>query len=561
MKLSPTPILAIFYTLVALLICPLDSSGQSELTKAKTKFDAHMQRAENFMTANLHGEALQSVRKAAKSTEKREELMKAWLFEAELLRSTQNHPKALEVLLKMKQLDFTEKERLMEIKMLGRLAAVHQELGKYPVDVIEDSVRFYIESALKLTAENPKKYEFEIASLYNELGMFVYRKGNTPEARKYYQIACSTFEKLGEDQYLITPLSNLLELESCTYNHGESKKLAEKLEQRIKGRTWYSQMIGAYNALRIFANIQKDTIAELNYLNNYLETHLRNERKINSDKMLALSEIYERDKLKQEIVDEKLKRKQKSKELKDAQDYRNRLLLYLVIALVVGVGVVILFIRERRTKQKMNRINEALNQAQERYRLLVVESNHRIKNNLQMITAMLEYTGKGIEPSNRKVLRSISGKINAISALHKFLYVDIHNEFIPVETYFKELIKLYDEISSDQFAVKLEVGDVQIRSERIVYFGLIVNEMLSNTLEHSPDTMGKIHITITKSEDGFLFTYFDASTRSKALKEGMGSELIRNLVARVGGSGFSLDPHSGTYQFYFKVVGSGDHIL
>ena len=73
--------------------------------------------------------------------------------------------------------------------------------------------------------------------------------------------------------------------------------------------------------------------------------------------------------------------------------------------------------------------------------------------------------------------------------------------------------------------------------------------------------MGKIHITITKSEDGFLFTYFDASTRSKALKEGMGSELIRNLVARVGGSGFSLDPHSGTYQFYFKVVGSGDHIL
>lgn len=539
--------------LCTLLLCPFLSYGQSETQSNASTFEIHLKRAENFKKANLSGEALESIDQALEIAFDREELMEALLFKGELLRATQKHPKALEVLWKMKAFDFQPDEQLWEVKMLGRLAAVHQELREYPVEMVEDSVFYYIESALEITKEDQNLYEFEIASLHNELGMFVYRKGNTPEAREHYLISCSIFEKLGENQHLVTPLSNSLELESCTLNHAIADKLAKKLERLIEGKQWYSQLMVAYNALKISASTRNDSIAELNYHVLYLEANLHYNEKINSDKILALSEIYELDKLKQQIVAEKVKTEKKAKELEDANEFRNRLILYLIIALGAGMGIVLLFLRERSIKQKMNEINEELNLANERYQLLMIESNHRIKNNLQMITAMLEYTSKGIDSSNQKVLNSISGKINTISALHKHLYMDVHNELIPVEAYFLELIKLYDGITDGNFKIDLSAKDVAIKSERIVYFGLIFNEMLSNTLEHSPSSIDQIKMHIHPAEHGYRFMYQDGSTRPTDFKVGTGTELIKNLIIRVRGKNFELDPTTGCYLFDFKI--------
>ena len=56
--------------------------------------------------------------------------------------------------------------------------------------------------------------------------------------------------------------------------------------------------------------------------------------------------------------------------------------------------------------------------ANENYEMLLVESNHRIKNNLQMILSMLEY--KAIKSGKRtEELEKITGNIKAISSLHK----------------------------------------------------------------------------------------------------------------------------------------------
>ena len=51
--------------------------------------------------------------------------------------------------------------------------------------------------------------------------------------------------------------------------------------------------------------------------------------------------------------------------------------------------------------------------------------------------------------------------------------------------YLKEIVSLYKEFSSKNFEVKSELKSIQIQSERIVYFGLLFNEMLSNSIEHS----------------------------------------------------------------------------
>ena len=512
-----------------------------------------MKNVEKFASVNLVAEALVYLEKAQKQAKTSNEIIRVIVVKGELLRSTEDFQHALETLWSVDHKTLKSCDPMWRIKILGRLAAVHQEYGKFGKKSKADSVIIYIDSALALANSHPTKFQSEIASLNNEIGLYKFRKGFTYEAREHYTIACQIFRRLNENKNLITPLSNLLELESCDRNFAAIDPLKKELEVLIQGKNLFAINMIAYNSLRISASVQGDSIGALRYEMLVNQNAYSNSVKTNSDKMLALREIYEHDKLERALVTERASRKLKAKELATSVESLNRLVTYLIAALLAVFGIVLLFIRERRLKQRINLINEEVNRANERYQLLVIESNHRIKNNLQMVTAMMQYTSKGLDPSNTKVLNSFSGKINAISALHKHLYVNMHNEFIRVSTYFNEIIKLYQNISPEKFHIDFEAGDVEIRSERIVYFGLIFNELISNTLEHSPETMGEIRLHIHETKDGYTFHYSDNSARDANFQEGMGSTLIRNLITRVGGKNFLFNLSNGSYSFEFTV--------
>jgi two-component sensor histidine kinase len=540
------------FTIILFVACLQGTSavGQTETLK-ENKFEEELHRGIQLMSSNLIAEALISVNKSLELAKTANQKVHASNVKAEFLRATSDHEQALETLWSLSNSTIESADESHQLKRLGRLAAVHQEYGKFVGINAPDSVRFYIQNALLLANKNPDKYSTEIAALYNELGLFVYRRGKTMEAREFYQISCEKYESAKDTENLVTPLSNLLELESCSGNLKVSDSLETVLINLIEGKDWYRVKTIAYNSLAIFSRVKKDDMAALRYKLEMTQNAYSDFTASNSEKMLALRQLYEHDKLESQIEAEQIKNEKNALMLVKANIKRRQLYYYLIAAAVIGFVVVLLFFRERRIKRKMNQMNAALNQANERYQLLVQESNHRIKNNLQMITAMLEYTTKDINPSNKKVLNSIFSKINTISSLHKHLYVDIHNEFIPITNYFKEITKLYEGISPDKFNVVIDAENVEIRSERIVYFGLIFNEMLSNTLEHSPETIDQIHLQILPLKNGYHFIYEDASTHSNLEKEGTGSKLIRNLILRVGGKDFNLDTKTGRYEFEF----------
>lgn len=526
--------------------------GQSA-DPVKESYASCMKKVEKFSSANLIADALVYLDKAQKRASTSNEVLRVIVAKGELLRSTQDYQQALETLWGVKPKTLKSCDPLWRIKLLGRLAAVHQEYGEFGKKSKADSVLIYIDSALELANRHPDKFQSEIASLNNEVGLYKFRKGFTQEAHQHYKLSCEIFSRLNQEKNLVTPLSNLLELESCGRNFSAIDSLSKQLEALIEGKDWYALKVIAYNSLRISASVRGENYLAMRYEMLLNQSAYSNSVKTNSDKMLALREIYERDKLQRAVVSERTQKLLKAKELAASNENRKRLILYLFAALIIGLGIVFLFIRERRLKQRINLINEEVNRANERYQLLVIESNHRIKNNLQMVTAMMQYTSKGLDASNTKVLNSFSGKINAISALHKHLYVNMHNEFIRVSTYFNEIIKLYENISPEKFRIDFQSGEVEIRSERIVYFGLIFNEMLSNTLEHSPETINQIRMHISETRNGYTFYYSDNSKRAVDWKEGMGSSLIRNLSTRVGGQNFQFDPSNGAYSFDFTV--------
>jgi len=230
-------------------------------------------------------------------------------------------------------------------------------------------------------------------------------------------------------------------------------------------------------------------------------------------------------------------------ELEKEAEQRKELILYFSFLLIFCIGIVILLVRERKLKKLVDKANE-------KYHMLLVESNHRIKNNLQMIISMLEYSSKDLEDKDSFAFKRMSGKIQTISALHKHLYLDVHNERVDMRAYFEEIVSLYQEISNGTFSIQLNIDDISIQSERMVYFGLIFNEMISNTLEHSNSIDKTIYFSSTKSENGFQLVYQDNSS-FEISKNGTGIELIEQLIKRIEGDHFKFEGSTGKYQFEF----------
>ncbi|MBL4709173.1 MAG: sensor histidine kinase, partial [Flavobacteriales bacterium] len=232
-------------------------------------------------------------------------------------------------------------------------------------------------------------------------------------------------------------------------------------------------------------------------------------------------------------------------ELEKEAKQKKELFLYFSILLVFCIGIVFLLFRERKLKKEVAKANK-------RYHTLLVESNHRIKNNLQMITSMLEYSGKDIKDKDSLAFKRITGKIHTISALHKHLYLNVHNEKVNIQDYFEEIIMLYQEMTISTKSIKQRFDEAFIESERIIYFGLIFNEMLSNTYEHnSLDT--SVSISIVKLKDRYLFSYSDGSKFEPKGANGIGIQLIGQLIDRIEGVNYELDSSTGTYQFEFYV--------
>jgi PAS domain S-box-containing protein len=163
----------------------------------------------------------------------------------------------------------------------------------------------------------------------------------------------------------------------------------------------------------------------------------------------------------------------------------------------VAQGVFIDLTERRRQEQ------QRIEHERQQRNALVREVHHRIKNNLQSVSGLLQRElGKFMELDPR--LRTAIGQVNAIAAVHGLQCAD------PSET-----IRLYDSVRSIcqtvaqlsmqpvRFEIENELTDftsVQIASEDAVSVALVLNELILNAVKHSP--ADGVEPTVSLSADG-----------------------------------------------------------
>ena len=169
--------------------------------------------------------------------------------------------------------------------------------------------------------------------------------------------------------------------------------------------------------------------------------------------------------------------------------------------------------------------------------MLLKEVHHRVKNNMQIISSLLSLQSRGISDTQyRNMFDESRNRIKAMALIHEKLYKSDDLAHINFGEYTRalvaSLIRTYN-ISPGRIRVKTKIDDFLFGLDNAVPCGLLINELISNAMQHAfpDDREGEISVAITKVGN----RRFELTVRDNGigLPEGFDLRTARSLGMRL----------------------------
>ncbi|WP_164851272.1 histidine kinase dimerization/phosphoacceptor domain -containing protein [Larkinella soli] len=178
--------------------------------------------------------------------------------------------------------------------------------------------------------------------------------------------------------------------------------------------------------------------------------------------------------------------------------------------------------------------------------VLMKEIHHRVKNNLQVISSLLELQSKGLSDEKaRDALREGQNRVRSIALIHQNLYQFENLSTIDLKRFVGDLCRQVQSVFQRQHtvAVRITVPELPLDIDSAVPLGLILNELLSNSFKYAfaDRTGGEIRLEIRALTNGtFQLMYSDNGPGLPAdfdpvRATTLGLQLVNDLSRQIGG--------------------------
>lgn len=200
---------------------------------------------------------------------------------------------------------------------------------------------------------------------------------------------------------------------------------------------------------------------------------------------------------------------------------------------------------QKRT-QELELQNKIISNKNEEKSVMMREIHHRVKNNLQMINSMVRLQTRYHDKDNAiDSLKKVERRILTMALLHEKMYQSDSLVSINVKNYITDvltdLLNIYKNEKHIKYAVN--VPDVKLSSECILYLGLLINELITNSLKHGFHTKQKGHLYINltvKKDYNYQLEVSNDGDKVDISKfnssDSLGNRLINNFVKQLSGS-------------------------
>jgi two-component sensor histidine kinase len=186
-------------------------------------------------------------------------------------------------------------------------------------------------------------------------------------------------------------------------------------------------------------------------------------------------------------------------------------------------------------------LNQDLDKKNEENRKLNMEIHHRVKNNLAVISSLLEMQErKAGDRSTRQELNAARSRIRSIADTHRFMIQDgsVKNATEYIEQLLNGFVRSFGH-QPDAVSLQLETEDFSLTSRESFSVAIILNELVLNTFKHARIESAeqlRIKVSVSRNEAGSLKLRYEDNGRTPAEEEqmensgGMGLSIINMLA-------------------------------
>ena len=214
------------------------------------------------------------------------------------------------------------------------------------------------------------------------------------------------------------------------------------------------------------------------------------------------------------------------------------LVLYVLVGLFLTLSIEAL----RATASRLTKATAALERSDALNKLLLVDVNHRVKNHLASVTALLRLSFKDIDhPAARGAMESATARINVLGRLYNGLHLDGAVTVVSARDF---VLSLCEDLKAGVLGdrpVTLRVSAVEapLDAEQAVPLGLVINELVENALKYAfPDNRpGEVSVSLDLIDNRFVLTVRDDGVGfdPDQSRKGGGSRLVRAFAHQLGG--------------------------
>jgi len=156
--------------------------------------------------------------------------------------------------------------------------------------------------------------------------------------------------------------------------------------------------------------------------------------------------------------------------------------------------------REQIVQLKVEKQTMALQKSLQKQETLFKELHHRVKNNLQMILSINDLQKSEYQSQETKnIFEKWGTRIRAISKTHELIYMSNDIETIDMYDYIEQLIDNIEESHGYKNITFDYKVNLELPLEKAVYIGLIINELISNSIKYAFEKEGgKIYVELNK---------------------------------------------------------------
>ncbi|BDZ66948.1 sensor histidine kinase [Methanobacterium ferruginis] len=189
---------------------------------------------------------------------------------------------------------------------------------------------------------------------------------------------------------------------------------------------------------------------------------------------------------------------------------------------------------------------EQIKQSLREKEILLKEIHHRVKNNLQVISSLLNMQSAYIKDKNdQELFRESQTRARAMALIHERLYQSTDLRSIDFGEYIRTLVwdlyRIYG-CKPDTIQLKMDLEPVPVDINAAIPCGLIINELMSNAIKHAfpDDQKGEITIKFYQKDHKLILTVKDNGIGFPAdigldNASSLGLTLVNTLVNQIGG--------------------------